>query len=1394
MAAGDSSGFNAVIVPVLNRLARSAPADADHAIADALADLGRAAGFDRTYVFWLRDGVFLDNTHEWTAPGIAPMIGMLQGLPVDMVAYWRDDFDSDKAIFIPMVTDLALNRPERAILIEQEIQSILVVPMQDRGKWIGFVGYDAVREPRALFADHVLLLQSAANGIAALLLRRQTEQALRESRAQLAATMAALPDLVIELDAEGRFVARHADHALSPLGLSDLMIGDRIEDHVPAPIAEIFHALMADAEVSHRSATRIYDLALPGDHRWFEAAAAPRSPVGQACTAGFVFVIRDITDRKRAELALVAREELLSGLFTQSPIGIVLNDWLTGATIDVNPAFIAFSGRDRNDMSRTRVVDLLTPDQSGIGPASIAALRMAGRYGPLETTFRRPDGSPFPVSVSGVKAQDSQGHTFVWNFIVDLTEQRQQEAAIKARSREATEARQRFETALEAIPDAFVLYGADDRLVMFNKHYKDLYPELSDLIVPGTPRIDIIKEAIRLGLISAIDGTGQPSVEAILDRDRTSSSVSEQELHDGRILRVIEKRTPDGGRVGLRSDVTAARRADWRLANVVEGAQVGTWEWDVVTGANTVNKRWTDMLGYEPDDLGQMTNEIWRSLGHPDDVAATQQKLELVLDGTLDAFETEFRMRHKNGSWVWVQSRGSVVRRGEDGRPKAMAGVHLDISALKEAEARLEDIISGAKAGTWQSNVEKNENVVDARWAAMLGNTLAEVSPMTLSAFFDRIHPGDLELLQTRLRTEPETEDGHFEYEFRMRHRAGHWVWVQSRGRVVRRKPDGTAALLAGIHIDITQQKLREEALRAARDDLELALAERDSAKKRFFDVAEISSDWFWETDADLRFTFMSESFERSTGGTRIHIGRTLDELTRDDARTRQSADWQMLFAKFDAREPFRDFAFLSLGKADSDVWVRISGSPQFDKSGRFLGYRGVGSDITALYLAKNRAELLATRDPLTGLANRAVFQDRLRALSESPQTAGRGGAVMMLDLDHFKSINDSFGHDAGDALLQQVAQRLTDVIRHTDLIARLGGDEFTVLLPDAHAEEAMDVAWRMIEALSQPVDIMGQSLFISLSIGITLYPDHGQSAVDLLQNADIAMYRAKAAGRSQFALFKPELREEQTRRSDMMQAMRRGLREDRFRLAVQPKFDFSTPPRLVGAEALLRWNDPEFGEVTPGQFIPLAESTGLILEIDLMVVTLAARLLARWQTMGLTCPLAINMSAQSFQLQNIASEILSRLAAHGVAPACLQLEITETALMTRKDVTFRNIRRLEAEGVGVVIDDFGTGYSSLSYLQDLPLAELKIDQSFVRKLGHADTGAEAIVKAILAMAKALGMLSVAEGVETPDQCNWLRAQGCDIAQGFLFDRPSEIPDFEARYLGEPDHAIARAP
>jgi len=1379
--------FDRVVVPILNRLARCKMTEVDQVIDAALAELGGLTGVDRTYVFMRHDHDFVDNTNEWTAPGIAPMIAHLQNLPISILAAWLGPFQQQVPILLPDVEAIPVDDPARDFLEEQGIRSLLIAPMIHDGDWVGFLGFDWVTE---LLGDRpldVFLLQSVANGIGTLLLRRQAEIAQRRSEARLAATLAALPDLVMELDAAGCFMRFHTGFdpraARTLSAPPDALIGRPLEEATTPEVARLLRSMMQQVDRDGRSAAQRYALDGPDGALWFEAIATGLGPDHPGGPQSYLFVIRDVTDRIQTEAALRGREALMDSLFQKAPFGILLRDLDSGRIVDVNPSFLRSSGRPREALLR-RKADRLIP--AGQRRAFVAALRdvaETGTFGPLPTAFAAAGGGTFPASVSGVLHGNADGRRLIWTFVEDLTEQHLHARAIEARNREAQAARDRFEAAIDAFPDGFVLFDADGRLVHFNRQYSLMNPGLHDLLRPGITHHDLLAEGYRRGLYLRVDGEDIRDVDDLLRRGAMLSPERERELADGRIIRVQDKRMPDGGLVGVRTDVTEKRRAEWRLSNVVEGAQVGTWEWDMTTGTNVVNERWAGMLGRTLAELEPVTIDTWSALVHPEDRANIEAPLAEVIAGNDTSFETDFRMRHADGHWVWVQSRGQIVRRGRDGAPQIMAGVHLDVTALRETQLQLEDTIRGAQAGTWQRDLVTGQYLVDERVAAIIGEPHGEVATRNHTFWLERTHPDDRSLLIAPVSALSEAKDGRFSVEFRLRHRAGHWVWVLSRGRIGRSGDDRPARQLSGILIDISEQKQREEALRAAHDDLQRAMTARDAAEKRFFDIAEISADWFWEQDADLRFTFISDSFERINGGMRLHIGKTLHELVADNPKVGRSADWDGLFAKLAARAPFRDFVFRSFGSSDSDYWVRMSGSPFFDKDGNYAGYRGVGSDITALFKAKERAEELATRDPLTGLANRTAFQDRLRAWVKDAVAHGRTGAVMMLDLDNFKTINDSFGHDVGDALLRQVAQRLSQGIGPDDLIARLGGDEFTLLLPGAQAEEAMDVAWGLIERLGQPFDLRGQSLYVSVSIGITRFPQDAQSGADLLQNADIAMYRAKSAGRSQFAMFHPDLRAEQARRTDMIQAMHRGLREDRFHLVLQPKFDLAAPPRIVGAEALLRWVDPDFHEVPPGQFIPLAESAGLIFEIDLMVVTLAARLLAQWAPKGMVVPLAINISAQSFQQVSIVDEILGRIRAEGVDPRHLQLEITETALMQRIEVTFRNIRRLREEGIGVVIDDFGTGYSSLSYLQRLPLAGLKIDQSFVAKLGRDDPGTEAIVRAILSMASALGMDTVAEGVETQAQLSWLRAQGCDTVQGYLLGKPIATQAFARRFL-----------
>ncbi|MDR5898561.1 EAL domain-containing protein [Halomonas vilamensis] len=441
--------------------------------------------------------------------------------------------------------------------------------------------------------------------------------------------------------------------------------------------------------------------------------------------------------------------------------------------------------------------------------------------------------------------------------------------------------------------------------------------------------------------------------------------------------------------------------------------------------------------------------------------------------------------------------------------------------------------------------------------------------------------------------------------------------------------------------------------------------------------------------------------------------------------------------------------------------------------------YVAVFSDITHIKESQRHAEYLATHDALTDLPNRTLFQDRLQLAIANARRTQQVSALMFLDLDNFKTINDTLGHDVGDELLIQVAARLRELVRELDTVARLGGDEFTVILVDTTIEGAEQVAKRIVESLARPFEVRRHSLFVTASIGLAFCPVDSENAAGLTKAADTAMYRAKENGRDRFEVFKPELQERLMRDVAIEQGLREGMEHGRLTLVYQPKFASVNPSKLVGAEALLRWEDPELGKVSPADFIPVAEATGLILELDRYVALILIRQLADWIAQGLApMPVAMNVSARSFQEERFVAHLFTLLKQYRVRHELIQVEITESTLVDRSSSALGNIEKLRDAGIKLAVDDFGTGYSSLAYLKRMPLAELKIDKSFVDGLGGDDESDQAISMAILGMAKALKIRTVGEGVETQAQLAWLARNGCDFVQGYLLSRPLTLDDY----------------
>jgi len=461
--------------------------------------------------------------------------------------------------------------------------------------------------------------------------------------------------------------------------------------------------------------------------------------------------------------------------------------------------------------------------------------------------------------------------------------------------------------------------------------------------------------------------------------------------------------------------------------------------------------------------------------------------------------------------------------------------------------------------------------------------------------------------------------------------------------------------------------------------------------------------------------------------------------------------------------------------------WLTINAVP--DGNGEVTHYVGVFTDISAIKASQDRLAFLAQHDPLTSLPNRLLFNDRLEHAIQRARREDLQLAVLFVDLDHFKVVNDTLGHHAGDELLIMVAQRVSERVRANDTLARLGGDEFILLLDNAESPNNVAmIGEKLLKTLQTPFDILGHQIHVGASIGISLYPADGESAEVLVKNADAAMYQAKAHGRNNFHFYTESMTANAMERLKLEGQLRGAVERGELELHYQPQYDVLAQ-RLIGTEALVRWKHPTLGLVAPIRFIPLAEETGYIVPLGEWVLNEACRQLTEWDALGFRLPhVAVNLSSKQFEAGQLVATVRAAIERAGIAPHRLELELTESLIMECND-SFSVLEELRALGVSISIDDFGTGYSSLSYLKHLPIDKLKIDRSFVIDIGR-DQNDEIIVRSIITLARSLGLKVLAEGVETEEQSAFLLAEGCVEVQGYLYGKPLQAADFFAQFPG----------
>lgn len=680
---------------------------------------------------------------------------------------------------------------------------------------------------------------------------------------------------------------------------------------------------------------------------------------------------------------------------------------------------------------------------------------------------------------------------------------------------------------------------------------------------------------------------------------------------------------------------------------------------------------------------------------------------------------------------------------------------------LSQSESRYRDLVEGMPAISYAGALDGlTTTFISPQVEDILG-----VSPQEWiddpGVFWELLHPDDRERVVLAIGRGMEI-GACFTAEYRMLARDGRTVWFHEQARTVR-DVDGTPLMRQGMMQDVTERHESEVALRQAAA------------------VFRSTTEGVMITDAEGNIVDVNEAFCGITGYPRGEaIGRNPRFLQsgRHDPSFYQSL-WTELYQAGAWRGEIWN------RRKDGEVypgWLTIS--TVRDDKGDIGNYVGVISDISAIKRSQEQLDFLAHHDPLTRLPNRLLFNARLSHALERARRGDGQLAVLFLDLDQFKAINDSMGHAVGDQLLQEVAHRLQDQLREEDTLARIGGDEFLVVLERlGDRRDAGNVAHKLIECLATPFLLQDQDLYVSTSIGVSLYPGDGHDVDNLVKNADAAMYRAKDQGRNNYQFYTEELTDSAYQRVQMESSLRRALEHGQFRLRYQPQVDLQSR-RLVGIEALLRWEREGEGLVAPGRFIPLAEESGLIIPVGEWVIRRVCRQVKTWSDSGVHIPrIAINVSGKQINLPGFPDTVERILAETGADPSLIEFEVTENFIMRRAAHAIGVLDRIKAFGISIAIDDFGTGYSSLAYLKRLPIDMLKIDRAFVRDIPD-DSNDEAIARAVIALGHSMKMQVVAEGIETHEQADFLRREGCDLGQGFLFGKPMSAEDV-ARFARE---------
>lgn len=921
----------------------------------------------------------------------------------------------------------------------------------------------------------------------------------------------------------------------------------------------------------------------------------------------------------------------------------------------------------------------------------------------------------------------------------------------------------RISSILSTLPDMVFVIDRELRFLLCNDH-SDLPVSRRQLL--GRTIAEALPDSLASELITNVNRAFNASIQitaqshTISDSGRTFE-VRCKKIDEKEVLVILRDTTEQ-------TNVTAENE---RLSEVAKQTTNGVVITDRHGCTVWVNNAFSDITGYSAAEIiGKKPGDV---LQGPDTDPHT---VAVIRDALIkcESVDIDIVNYSKSGATYWVRISSNPMW-DSDGSLKGYIAIQTNITKekrdeeyIRRSDDLLRDVIDANTIGTWQFNIQTDQLHINDKWAALIGYELHELEPTDRTTWEQLTHPDDLVYCLDQLGKHTDGLASVYEANMRMKHKNGDWVWINTRGQIATWTSDGKPQWLRGTHFDVSAQKNAETTL------------EQTSTQMRA--IVEHMLDGVISIDGEGAILTFNHAAEQIFGYHRDDvIGKNISLLLSSSHQAGDDeypVDYLMSTGKNNSNETghVRELGGVHCNGNVFPMELGVVEIREEDDT-RFIG---IVRDITDRKQREQEINRLAFYDELTGLPNRRLLIDRLQQVLENCDRYNHFGALLFLDLDKFKDLNDSAGHTTGDLLLSRVGQKLTHSIRQTDTVARLGGDEFLILIDSLSADEgeaaiqAEEVAKKIFTELSLSIDLNGLSYNCSVSIGITLFNDNSQQPVDLLKRADMAMYESKAAGRKSISFYDPQMQVVVDRRIEIEQDLHEALSEEQFELFYQKQVDHDG--KMIGAEVLLRWNHPENGRVSPAEFIPAAEETGLIVPIGAWVLREACRTLARWSTdpEKAKLVLAVNISVVQFGKQDIVKTILDALEITGANPHNLKLEITESLLASNIPDIQSKMRELQQQGVSFSIDDFGTGYSSLSYLKKLPIDQLKIDQGFVRDI-ITDPNDRAIAQSVITLADSMSLNVIAEGVETDAQKKMLFEMGCNTYQGYLFGKPCDF-------------------